>query len=490
MRWFLRLVPAVWTAAALLGTTLAGTPHAQVVPEVGGGARPVADTTALALTLGDAVRLALTRSLDLQRAGYAVELRDLDLRTARTAADPELSVSVGPTLRYFRGYETDFFGIPQPGDIDSLGLDPDAFRLGTGGDLVFSVGASAQLNWLLYDGGAVRARQQAAEQTLAVARLDRDRIAEDVANGAAVQYLQVLQFADLVAVERTNLEADRALLARVQAEYDVGNRNLGDVLQQRAAIALGEQRLATALRNELVARLGLRQQLRLPIGAALALAPAPPELLALPTPDLDPALLVALAFDERADLDAQAALIEASRLDIRAAQAGRAPVVSLGSSVGTSYSTFDDNRGALGQVFDVNPNTSVGLSLSIPILDQGRTRRAVERAEVLLSDADAVLELQRLRVAADVETAVFDARAARARLAAAREGVLAAREALAAAEARYRQGSGIFLDVLDARRTLVQTEADVATARTDLLVARVTVAYQAGLLGDALVALD
>ena len=489
-----RLPPLVLAVcAAVLAPATAG---AQVVPEVGGGAAPRVDSTAaLALTLGDAVRLALTRSLELERAGYTVDLRGLDVGDARAAGDPTLDASVGPALRVQRGYRTGFFGVPDPGFfdpdlVDSLGLDPDVFRLTTGTDVIFGVTAGAQLNWLLYDGGALRARRDAAEQTLEAARLDRDRAAEDVANNAAVQYLQVLQFADLVAVEQTNLESDRALLDRVQAEYDVGNRNLGDVLQQQAAIAQGEQRLATARRNEAVARLGLRQLLRLPIGTPLALAPAPPELLALPTPTLDVAALVARAYSERADLDAQAALIEASRLDIRAARAGRSPVVSLGSSVGTSYTTFDDNRGPLGQVFDVNPNTSVGLSLSVPILDQGRTRRAVERAEVVLADADAVLELQRLRVASDVETAVLDARAARARLAAAEQGVLAAREALAAAEARYRQGAGIFLDVLDARRTLVQTEADVATARTDLLVARVTVAYQAGLLGDALVATD
>ncbi len=478
---------SLFVLAAL--AAVASGPEAQVVPEVGGGAAPqVRADSALALTLGDAVRLALTRSLELERAGYAVDLRGLELRDAQAARDPELSVSAGPTLRVSRGYDTDFFGIPQPGD--SLGPDPDAFRLGTDTEVSLGVSAGASLSWLLYDGGAIRARQRAAEQVLEAARLDRDRTAGDVANQTAAQYLQVIQFADLVAVEETNLEADRALLDRVQAEYDVGNRNLADVLQQRAAIALGEQRLATARRNEAVSRLGLRQLLRLPVGTPLALAPVPQELLSLPSRDLDIATLVARAIEARPDLDAQAALVEAARFDIDGARTGRSPVVSLGTSAGTAYSTLDDNRGAVGQVFDVNPNASLGLTLSVPILDQGRTRRAVERAQVFLSDAGAAYELQQLRVAADVETAVLDARAAAARLAAATEGVVAAREALAAAEARYTVGAGIFLDVLDARRTLVQTEADVATARTDLLTARVAVAYQAGILGDALVDLD
>ncbi|MEP0548168.1 MAG: TolC family protein [Rhodothermales bacterium] len=450
---------------------------AQVAP-----AAPYDTTAAVGLTLGDAVRLALTQSVELERAGYTVALRALDLRAARAAGDPELSVSGGPAVRYARGYATDFFGNPDD-------TDPE-FDLVTEGETSAGVTASAQFSLPLFDGGARRANRRAAERVLDAARLDLDRAAEDVASQAATQYLQVLQFADIVRVETTNLEAERALLDRVQAEYDVGNRNISDVLQQRAAIALGEQRLATARRNEAVARLGLRQTLRLPPGTPLDLAPAPDDLLTRPLLDLDVAELVALAFAERPDLDAQALLVEAAGFDIRAARAGRYPNLSLGGSAGTSFNTLDDNSGFGGQFFDVNPNTSAGLTLSIPILDQGRTRRAVERAQVLVSDADAALDLQQLRVAADVETAVLDVEAAAARLAAATEAVAAAREALAATEARYRVGAGIFLDVLDARRVLVQAETDVAAARYDLLIGRIAVAYQTGLLGEALVALD
>ena len=85
---------------------------------------------------------------------------------------------------------------------------------------------------------------------------------------------------------------------------------------------------------------------------------------------------------------------------------------------------------------------------------------------------------------------MLDVEAAAARLAAAADAVASAREALAAAEARYRVGAGLFLDVLDARRTLVDAQTSVATARYDLLLGRLAVAFQTGRLGDALVALD
>lgn len=435
---------------------------------------------AVALTLPEAVRIALLRSPDLERAGYSVQQRALDVREADAAGDPALSVSAGPTLRLSRTYQTDFFGIPQPGD--SLGA---VRQLGVGSRAVFGVSGGVNLDLPLLDGGVRRANREAARRVLDAARLDYSRTAEDVARLAASQYVQALQADALVSVEDTSLGADRALLRRVQAEYDVGNRDIGDVLQQQAAIAQGEVRLATARRNAGVARLGLRQSLRLPPGTALALDPAADT--AIPLPTLDVAALVAQAFADRADLTAQAVRIEAARIDVRAARAGRAPNLSLGASAGTSYSSFDDNRGAVGQVFNVNPNTSVGLTLSVPILDRGRTRRAVERAEVAVADNGAFLEQRQLQVASDVETAVLDVVAAQARLAASEAGVAAARQALAANDARYRVGAGVFLDVLDARRQLVRAASDAATARFDLLLARIAVAYQTGALGSALV---
>ncbi len=464
--------------SALALVVVAGSAHAQTAPDTS-AAFVAAPAAVVPLTLPDAVRLALLRSPDLERAGYTVAQRALDVREAEAAGDPALSVSVGPTLRLSRTYGTNFFGIPQPGD--SLG----AVTLGVGNRVVFGVSAGVNLDLPILDGGVRRANREAAARILDAARLDLSRTAEDVARLAAAQYVQALQSDALVSVEDTSLAADRALLRRVQAEYDVGNRDIGDVLQQQAAIAQGEVRLATVRRNAAVARLGLRQSLRLPPGTELALDPSAAG--DIPLPSLDVPALVARAFRERTDLTAQAVRIEAARFDVRAARAGRAPNLSLGAQAGTSYSSFDDNRGAFGQVFDVNPNSSVGLTLAVPILDRGRTRRAVERAEVAVADNGAFLEQRQLQVASDVETAVLDVVAAQARLDASEAGVAAARQALAANEARYRVGAGVFLDVLDARRQLVRAASDAATARFDLLLARIAVAYQTGALGAALV---
>ncbi|MAS55223.1 MAG: hypothetical protein CMJ44_11490 [Pimelobacter sp.] len=287
MRFLLRVLPLLIAAAS--GPAMAQEP-------------PTTPETPIELSLDEAVALAVVRSLDLQRAGYTVDLQALDLREAEAAGDPELSVSGGPTVRLSRGYETDFFGLP-----DSLGGGGPELGVGSEASLGASVGAS--LNLPLFDGGARRARRRAASQALDAARLDRDRAVEDVVRETAADYLDVLRGAALVAVEDTNLAADRALLDRVRAEYDAGNRNLGDVLQQEAAIAQGEQRLATARRNEAVARLNLRQDLRLPRGTALDLAPVADAVLDLPARDLDVDALVALAFEERDDLDAQSARI-------------------------------------------------------------------------------------------------------------------------------------------------------------------------------------
>lgn len=434
----------------------------------------------ISLTLGETVRLALARSTELARAGYTVDLQGLELDGARAADDLELSITTSSTLRYDRGYQTDFFGNPDGG----------APGLITVGERSGAVSTGLQFSLPVYDGGARAANRRAAERALDAGRHNRDRTAEDVASQAATQYLGVLEFEALVAVEEASLAAGRVLLERVEAEFAAGNRNRVDALQQRASIALGEQRLAAARRNYGVAILSLRQTLRLPVGTVLTLAPAPDFIPGLPAIDTDLNELLTVAIAARSDLSAQAAMVEAARHDLRVARAGRFPVLSLSGSVGTRFNSRDDISRFGGQFFDVNPNASLGLSISLPVFEGGRTSRAVERSRVVLSDIDAVLELQQRGVVAAVETAVLDAEAATAVLNSANEAATAAREALSASEERYGVGAGIFLDVLDARRTLVQAEADLVTARYDLLNSRVLLAYHTGGLGYVLVALD
>jgi len=443
---------------------------------------PASTESALALTLGDAVALALTRSAELERAGYSVDLQDLEVASARAADDLQLSLSAGSSFSYARGYRTDFFGNP---DATSAG-----FQIPTDGRQSRGLTTSAQVTLPVFDGGARAANRRAAEHALDAGRHDEERTADNVANQAATQYLRALQAEELVRVEEASLEAGRVLLERVEAEFDAGNRNLVDVLQQRAAIATGEQRLANVRRNRGVTRLELRQLLRLPPGTELELAAVPDDLPGLPSTNEDIAALVEQALGARPDLAAQASAIEAARQDIGFARAGRFPTLSITGSVGSSFNSLDDNRPFGGQFLDVNPRASLGLSISLPVLDGGRTGRATERARLFLRDADAVLGIQERNVSAAVETAVLDAEAADAVLNAATEAVSAAREAFAASEARYGAGSGIFLDVLDARRTLVQSEADVVSAQYDLLISRILLAYHTGSLRDVLVAFD
>ena len=150
MRFLLRVLPLLIAAAS--GPAMAQEP-------------PTTPETPIELSLDEAVALAVVRSLDLQRAGYTVDLQALDLREAEAAGDPELSVSGGPTVRLSRGYETDFFGLP-----DSLGGGGPELGVGSEASLGASVGAS--LNLPLFDGGARRATRQCLQCAPARRALD------------------------------------------------------------------------------------------------------------------------------------------------------------------------------------------------------------------------------------------------------------------------------------------------------------------------------
>ena len=103
--------------------------------------------------------------------------------------------------------------------------------------------------------------------------------------------------------------------------------------------------------------------------------------------------------------------------------------------------------------------TSITLSVTIPIWDDGRREIAVTQARVNRDVARAIREDLERAARRDVTAGVRGVRTARARPRC-RYGVVVARENYRVQESRYRAGATTILDVLDAQISLTQAEAD------------------------------
>lgn len=165
-------------------------------------------------------------------------------------------------------------------------------------------------------------------------------------------------------------------------------------------------------------------------------------------------------------VSAEQALV-AANARIGYAKAAYFPTFSLTGAVGAESKEF-------ASVFGQGNGTSVlGLNMSVPLLDFGRTSARVDAAVAAQHQAAAAYEKAVLTAFREVRDALTDVRETMASAQAAARREQAAREAFRIAEERRKQGQLDPLEFLAARRLLAESQVAVARVRLDRLGAQV-----------------
>lgn len=169
----------------------------------------------------------------------------------------------------------------------------------------------------------------------------------------------------------------------------------------------------------------------------------------------------------RPDLVMAERAVAASVADIGLAQANRFPRLSLTGNLGYLSSATSAGTLSLG-------TWSFGPSLSVPLLDGGTRKAAVQAAQARYEQALAAYK-QTARIAVqEVEDALTRYAAAVERRASARAAVDNYTRSFQAMDARYREGASSLLELEDARRALLaakQTELAVRLETTQAWIA-------------------
>lgn len=194
----------------------------------------------------------------------------------------------------------------------------------------------------------------------------------------------------------------------------------------------------------------------------------------LPPPVQLPAALPSSVLEQRPDIGAAEAALNASAADIGVARAQLFPSISLTGAFGSVSPE-------LGDLFtDPAKAWSATGGLLQPIFQGGRLRANVSRTE-------AVREQRKSEYARTVQQAfreVLDALQSQVLISGVREAndqqVAALSRATQLAELRYGQGDIAYLELLDVRRSLFQAQIDLVAAQRDALLNTVDLALAVG----------
>lgn len=442
------------TRAILLSTLLAAAPAtAQDAATPGEG-------QTVRLNLAEAVERAIRASAHLRELDQLLIAAGADSAAARSGRRPTLDLAAG----YTRFSDINEFVIPQPPGQPPVGFLnlPNNYRL------------TARANLPLYLGGRISGQIDAAEQIEQAAGLDLDASRRELVFETEQAYWGLVTARESERVLREGLGAFEAHLkdARNRERFGLAARN--EVLAVEVERERAELRRLRADNAAELAGANLIRLLQLPSGSGIepieALESAPPS-----AEDLD--RLVALALDARPERAGLLARLRGAEASVRVVRATTRPHAGL--TAGFMYA--NPNRNFIPPDETWRTSWDVGVEVSLRVLDGGRTKASVARAEANVEALRQRLDDLERRVRLQVTSAYLDVRTAHAATRVAEAALRAGRENERVTGERHREGvipSSERLDaeiaVLDAglERTAALAEARLARAALDRATAR------------------
>ena len=272
---------------------------------------------------------------------------------------------------------------------------------------------------------------------------------------------------------------DYIQLRGVQAQLQIARDNVRtarqslNLTQQRAAggvtTDLDVANASAQLRTTLSQIPSQEQQEAQLINALSLLLGQPPNALRAelettrPVPPVPPRVPVGLPSElarRRPDIRQVEAQLHAATADIGVAQANFYPSLKLTGSMGLQSLQ-------LNHAFDLNSKQyAVGPGLTIPIFEGGQLRSTLQLRDATQQEIAITYQRTVLQAWHDVDNALTAYKAEQGRRDELMQAVTANRRAVALAQSRYQQGVADFLTVLDAERSLLASQQQLADSTT------------------------
>ena len=425
-------------------------------------------------TLEECVRYALEHNLSLQQGALQVKGAQLDLQAARLAMTPTLNASAG--LAFNSGRAID------PFTNTFIERTVESNQLGING------------SWLIYQGSQLQHQLKAARLGQGASVQEQEALRNNIALSIANAYLQVLLSRELTTVAQQQKASTANQLTRIRQLVNAGSLQVDNLYNLEAQLASDEVTLTNAMNTAMNARIGLALLLQVP-------DPERFEVAAPDTASLRGAawnagtanVLYRDAVGKQPQVIAADLRLNQSLFNLKATKALRYPRVGAFVNLSTLFASTSQQfvmlpeidrlqpigylqndpsqivvqpipkyRTSLvprGEQFRNNLGSGMGLSLSIPLWNNGQVRIAEQRSRYAMELARLQSEQSRNTLYSDITRAVTDYRAAVARLSTNQINLDAQKANYTLAAKRYEEGLLPLADYLNAKNRLQIAES-------------------------------
>ena len=346
-------------------------------------------------TLDDCISYALENNITLQQSRLKKQSATEDRKQSSAALLPTLSASTNQSVGYQPWKDSGVMTVSN-GQVNT-----EVTKTYYNG----SYNISGQ--WTVWNGGQNTNQLKLNRVSEQMADLTVETTANSIQEKIAQAYVHILYLKEAIEVNRQSLETSRKNEERGQQMMEVGKMSKADVAQLTAQRSTDEYNLVESESNLAKYKLQLKQLLEITDEQPFDIvAPITSDEQALnDIPSLQTVYETALM--SRPEIKNTKLSIESSDLQMKIARAGHLPSVSMSGGVSTSTNSLTSN--AWGTQLKTNVSASLGVGVSIPIVDGRKTRTAVNKAQMARDQAQLELLDQQKQLYSTLEGFWLDA---------------------------------------------------------------------------------
>ncbi|MDE6669424.1 MAG: TolC family protein [Muribaculaceae bacterium] len=266
-------------------------------------------------------------------------------------------------------------------------------------------------SWTVWEGNIRKYRLESSKILRRQQELAGEDIIKSLELGILQAYLNIMYAMETVTIAEKTLEVSTVQTERARRLMESGRTSKVDYAQIESQKAQDTYSLVQARNNLETSKMALKKILQLGLDTEMEIVLTIFADKDVFTPLPEKGAVYDIAASWLPNLRSNELNRDIYANDVRIAQAGRLPSISLSGGIGTSYSS---GGRAWGPQMGHNLNENIGLSINVPIFDANSTRRAVAKAKLAELDYDLTRTSLLNDLSQTIESLYIDADNARA----------------------------------------------------------------------------
>ncbi|HVS94639.1 MAG TPA: TolC family protein [Mucilaginibacter sp.] len=425
------------------------------------------------LTLQQCIDIAVKNNLQVRQSDRNAQSAGIDFRQAKENVLP--AITAGVTRSFYQG----------------RGISPVTNAYVNQSQTNDSYGANGSVT--LFNGFSLINAIKSASLAYQAGKMDFQAAKDVVVVNVVTNYLSILDAQELLSASKTSFSVQQETLDRLKVlEQQGANKAASDLTDQQGQLEGNRVALINAQNNLDAVKLSLFQLMNISYQPGTKFEPLNAEDLT-GNNGADPDKMYQTALQQFAAVKAATLHREAGEKNVSSVRGQLFPTITFGGGVSTAYSNTAQRSIMIdtttifqnipyNQQLKNNYNSSVYVSLNIPIFTNGYRRNALSKAKLNLLNARDVEENTKIVLKQNIEQAYYNMTAAYKRYQALLQQVKAYTESYRISKIRFDAGVLTSVDLIIAKNNLDGATYGLISAKYDYFIDSKILDYYQGKL--------